>query len=268
MKPSKTDYFLSLADELTAQSSRVRQLIGHGHWGHDGRHKELLLADLIRRHSPSPVIVSSGFIVSPNNAEIRSSEQDILIIDNSTEAPLFYQGNLAIVFPHTVMAAISVKSTMNSSSMKSVIDGLKSVREVARDANTEPSRIWCSGFFYTLDSSWIGEPKLIYDSIKKKILANPAPGPILDSGQPHVLGPDLITESRDLAFIVDYERLENQSSAKVRGYMCRGAATAVFLSCMLEHLARRLTREHSVFSDFLSELEIPRLEPDVVTIVH
>jgi hypothetical protein len=267
MKPSKTDYFLSLAAELNAHSSRVRQLIGDAHWGHDGRHKEILLADMIRRHSPSPFVVSSGFVVSPNNAEVRSSEQDILVIDTSTEAPLFHQGDLVIVFPHTVIAAISVKSTMNNTMMRSVIDGLQTVREVARDGNTEPNRIWCGGFFYTVDDSWVSEPGHIYRSIKEHILANPAPRPIVDSGQPHVLGPDLIADSKEMAFIVDYERCDDKSTARIRGYVCKGAATAVFLSCMLEHVSLRLTGTRSVFSDFLSDLEIPQLEPSVVVII-
>jgi hypothetical protein len=83
------DYFLSLAEELNSQASRVRQLIGSAHWGQDGRHKEALLRELIRRHSPASILVTSGFLVSPNNVEVRSLEQDILLIDTSTEAPLF-----------------------------------------------------------------------------------------------------------------------------------------------------------------------------------
>ena len=109
--------------------------------------KETLLRDLLRRHSPSSVLVTSGFLVSPNNAEVRSSEQDILVIDTSTEAPLFHQGDFTIVFPHTVIAAISVKTTMKDETMKSVVDGLQTVRNVARDGGTEPNHIWCGGFF-------------------------------------------------------------------------------------------------------------------------
>ena len=96
---------------------------------------------MIRRHSPSPVVVSSGFVISPNNVEVRSSEQDVLVVDTPTEAPLFQQGDLVIVFPHTVIAAISVKSTMEETTIKSVINGLKTVRAVARDGNAPPGQI-------------------------------------------------------------------------------------------------------------------------------
>lgn len=118
---SKKEYFKSLGAELEAQALRVRQLIGSAHWGHDGRHKELLLQNLIRRHCPSTVLVSTGFVVSPATLNIRSLEQDILIIDTSVEAPLFHQGHLAITFPQALIAAISVKSTMDDETVKDVI---------------------------------------------------------------------------------------------------------------------------------------------------
>src|SRR5947208_4098809 len=111
LKPSQTEYFASLSQELASQARRVRQLIGSAHWGHDGRHKELLLMELIRRHCPSTALVSTGFVVSPGNMEMRSSEQDILVVDTSREAPLFNQGALVIAFAHTILAAISVKTT-------------------------------------------------------------------------------------------------------------------------------------------------------------
>src|SRR5438105_11370834 len=106
LRPSEAEYFSSLSSELNSQADRVRQLIGSAHWGHDGRHKELLLADIVRRHCPQSVLVTTGFIVSPNDLEVRSLEQDILVLDVSKEAPLFQQGGLAVAFAHTVLAAI------------------------------------------------------------------------------------------------------------------------------------------------------------------
>jgi hypothetical protein len=261
IKPSKTGYFLSLGEELTAQALRVRQLIGSAHWGQDGRHKETLLANLIRRHSPSNVLVSAGFVVSPNNTEVRSKEQDILLIDTAKEAPLFNQGDLAIVFPHTVLAAISVKSKLEDSTVESVVVGLRSVREVARDAGLEPGVIWCAGFFYAVHNPWFSNPGGIYRSLAKHIRANPARSAILDSGKPHSLGPDLLSDHKDMSLLCDYTRTGDVSAAAIRGYQCNGAATAVFISCMLEHIALRLTDSRSMFSDYLSELNIQQLNP-------
>jgi hypothetical protein len=266
MKPSKLGYFQSLAEELRSQSSRVRQLIGDAHWGHDGRHKEVLLQALVRRHCPSTVLVSSGFVVSQNDPEILSSEQDILVVDTTTEAPLFNQGDLVIVFPHTVMAAISVKSTMSDATINSVVDGLATVRNVASECNKEPQRIWCGGFFYTLGAGY-SDPSLAYSSLKRHILAGPARKPTVDHGLPHVLGPDVIASAEALCFLLDYENSEGATSAKIRGYDCQGMATAVFLSCLLEHMALGFGCRYSLFSDFLADLPVPRLEPAIFPIL-
>ena len=267
MKPTKLGYFQSLAEELRSQSSRVRQLIGDAHWGHDGRHKEVLLQALVRRHCPTTVLVSSGFVISQNNPEILSSEQDLLVVDTSNEAPLFHQGGLAIVFPHTAMAAISVKSTMTDTTIKSVVDGLATVRSVASDCNREAEDIWCGGFFYTLGDACCSAPSGVYSRLKEHILAHPAPKSTVDPGLPHVLGPDVIVDAENLCFLLDYERSNSADSAKIRGYDCQGLATAVFLSCLLEHLALRFGRGFSVFSDFLVDLPVPRLDPGVFSIV-
>ena len=79
-------YLRSLADELRAQSQRVRDLIGDAHWLTDGFHKEFLLAEIIRRHLPGSHIAGRGFVVSPSHLEVRSREQDILVVDTSCEA--------------------------------------------------------------------------------------------------------------------------------------------------------------------------------------
>lgn len=267
MKTSNVGYFQSLAEELHSQSSRVRQLIGDAHWGHDGRHKEVLLQNLVRRHCPSTVLVSSGFVISRNNPEIRSKEQDILIIDISTEAPLFHQGDLVIVFPHTVIAAISIKSTMDDSTVKSVVDGLASVRDTVRDCNEEPHRIWCGGFFYEITKAWQATPAKAYRSLRKHIFANPARKPIIDMGFPHILGPDVVAEARNFCYLLDYERSGDKNTAKIRGYNCEHTATAVFLSCLLEHLALSFDNGRSAFSDVLSELNLTRIHPPIFPLV-
>jgi hypothetical protein len=266
MKISKLGYFRSLAEELASQSNRVRQLIGDAHWGHDGRHKEVLLHNLIRRYCPSSTLVSTGFVVSSSNPEVRSTEQDLLVIDTTIEAPLFRQGDLVIAFPHTVVAAISVKSKMTDSAIQSVVEGLATVRKVSCDCNIEPHRIWCAGFFYDIDSSWASNPTRIYKNLKKHILKYPAPKPIIDNGDPHFMGPDVIVDALNLAYLLDYERSSGTYSGKIRGYACSGTATAVFLSCLLEHIVEHFKGGHSVFSDILSDLEVPALKPPTFTL--
>ena len=267
LKPSEAEYFVSLSEELASQAKRVRQLIGSGHWGHDGRHKELLLIELIRRHCPSTVLVSTGFVVSPSNMEVRSSEQDILVVDTSREAPLFHQGALVIAFPHTILAAISVKTKMDTVSLRETIDGLQSVRAVARDAGLRAEQIWCGGFFYQTLESWAKNHQLIYNSLKRYIIKNPAPTPVVDDGHPHIIGPNCITDAATFAFIVDYERPSVKSRARIRGYSCSGAATAIFISLLLQHVAFSFGATHSPFTDLVENLGVDTLMPAKFDIV-
>ena len=266
MKPTKLGYFESLADELLSQSSRVRQLIGDAHWGHDGRHKETLLRNLILRHCPSGILVTAGFVVSPNDLELRSSEQDLLLVDVTAEAPLFHQGGLAIVFPSTVVAAISVKTKMTDATMKNVVQGLATVRRVASCSGHGGERVWCGGFFFSADERYCAHPRKVYDSLKRHILRNLPPGPVLDAGYPHVFGPDVLSVCDSLCYILSYERSGGVDSCKVRGFDCMGAAAAVFLSWLLEHTSLRLGRTYSAFSDLAASLEFPQLDPPVFSL--
>lgn len=261
VRSSKTDYFLSLSLELKAQAARVRQLIGDAHWGHDGRHKEILFQDIVRRHSPASLLVTTGFVVSPVDIDIRSTEQDVLVVDTSLEAPLFHNGDLSIVFPHTVVAAISIKSSMRGDTIESVVHGLNSVRKVARDAQVDPRSIWCGGFFYDVDPRLVNRPSEVYRYLREYMLKYPIQTPILHSPHAHIFGPDLMTDPNDLAYLIDYEQKDSAYLATIRGHACNGGATAVFLSCLLEHYSNRLRNSHSFFSDAVSELNVLQLEP-------
>ena len=140
-------YLESLAAELQSQSERVRNLIGNAHWLHDGRHKEHLLAEVVRRHLPSSVLATTGFVICPTQAT-SSREQDILVVDCSSEAPIFAQGGLAISFSKTVLAAVAVKTTFDAKNLSDASDTLLSVRRVAALSGIDPSWIWCGVYFF------------------------------------------------------------------------------------------------------------------------
>lgn len=259
--PKKSKFFESLGKELDSQASRVRELIGDAHWGHDGRHKEILLQDLVRRYCPSSTLVSTGFIVSPNDGKVLSREQDVLVIDTTREAPLFYQGDLAIVFPHTVIAAISVKTSLSVRSLNSVMDGLTSVRKVERDCNFKQFRIWCAGFFFSADDPWATDPKKVSSAMQSHFDGMMLQKTVLDTGFPGKRGPDMIVDARSRAYILDYEGSHVSTKVQVRGYECDGLATAVFISCLVEHMGEHLGNGRSMFADFISDPRIKATEP-------
>lgn len=101
-------YHRSLAKELDAVKDRVRHLIPH--WPTDGTFKESVLRSVLRRHLPESVFIGTGFIVTP---QASSKQIDLLIVDK--ERPrLFWDGDLVIVTPDAVRAAIEVKTGLSS----------------------------------------------------------------------------------------------------------------------------------------------------------
>src|SRR5688500_4396773 len=99
-------HFKSLAAEITAVKDHVQNLIGSAHWPTVGAWKETVLRSILRRHLPPALQIGSGFVISENG---RSNQIDVLIYDDSGPV-LFRDGDLVIVTPDVVRAAIEVKT--------------------------------------------------------------------------------------------------------------------------------------------------------------
>lgn len=124
----------SISAELLARAGRVRALIGDRHWLTDGHHKEELLRELLRQHLPSPIRVSRGFVLDPTGEVEPSREQDILLLNETSERPVFSTGDTVFTGASTVAAAVSVKSTLNTTTLRDVLAGLASVAAQAPGA--------------------------------------------------------------------------------------------------------------------------------------
>lgn len=266
MEASRAGYLASLSDELASQQRRVRQLIGDAHWGHDGRHKELLLANIIRRHCPGSVLVATGFGLSPTNPDLRTSEQDILLIDTSVEAPLFYEGGLAIAFISTIIGAISVKTTLNAKNIDSVVSGLNTVREVAQLSGIDTQKIWCGGFFYSLAARSNNVASTACTALQKAIMAHAVPPPVIDGGLPLIAGPNFLGTSAELSILIDYERQLQANAVKLRAYDSQAFATAVFLGVLIEHVSLYHGKHSATFTDLVADLALPPYEPAIFTL--
>jgi len=116
-------YYKSLAHEITAVKDRVQILIGKGHWQTVGSWKESVLRSILRRHIPSSFQIGSGFVLSEYGI---STQIDILIYDDSGPV-LFRDGDLVIVTPDIVRAAIEVKTRIKRSDLKEVIQKITRV---------------------------------------------------------------------------------------------------------------------------------------------
>jgi hypothetical protein len=246
---SASRYLKSLAEELKSQSNRVRDLIGNAHWLHEGRHKEHLLGEVVRRHLPAGLQVGTGFVISPSHS-ICSSEQDLLIVNRLREAPIFDQGGLMMAFPRNVMAAISVKTGFDSTTLRDAVKGLLTVKQVAAASGIDPRGIWCGAYFFRCaESGNEARPAEWYTQSVRDL------GCTLDhNGDRILIAPiDVFACSDEHAFIVN---TANADELTVRGFNCQGLATAVLLSHVIDHLAVMLDAKRADFADFADVPEV------------
>lgn len=105
-----TAYHESITAELLAGRNRVRYFIGGIHWGEDGRFKEVLLMNYLRKVLPANVSVGTGFV---KNGNITTSQIDLIVYDNSIPT-LFSEGDFVIALPESVLGIIEVKSKLKA----------------------------------------------------------------------------------------------------------------------------------------------------------
>ncbi len=141
LKADLSSYLVSWSDELRARANRVRQLIGGQHWLSDGHHKEAMIRSFLARYLPQNYIIARGFVRPPSPSVLASSEVDILVSDPALHPPLYWEGDLQIVAPSSVLAHIEVKTKLNRTELRK---SLKSVRRVQESlaGYADPSKVW------------------------------------------------------------------------------------------------------------------------------
>lgn len=265
ISPLWSSYFRSLAEEVLAQSNRVRNLIGDRHWPSDGHHKEYLLTSLLQRHLPSTVLVSRGFVVDPASPSETacSPEQDILIVDSRAQGPLFYQGSLVIALPSTIIAAISVKTTLSMKSLRETIENQIALRSLLHSSGVCAQSIWCGAYFLQVAATE-EHPHSIYKTLTSSATQERALTPDkLCSFD--IFAPDVIAANGQTDFVYTINpnghRPDARDALVVKGFVCKGLATANFLAIGLEHVAARLGEPVGILASVLQQHEVQLLSP-------
>ena len=111
------EYHKSIAAEFKAYQNRVRNLIGNRHWGEEGRYKEIILMNYLKRALPKNVSVGTGFVQGNNDL---STQIDIIIYDN-TFPVLFSEGDFVVTVPENVVAIIEVKTKIKNNDLKGIV---------------------------------------------------------------------------------------------------------------------------------------------------
>lgn len=122
---SLIDYNKTTTKELLALQNKVRSLITH--WGEDGRYKEAILKNIIRRFLPEKYSIGTGFVIKQTDirGEHLSSRQIDLIIYDDASPILFKEGDFIILTPDAVRGIIEVKANLQN----------QGIAEVLRQAN-------------------------------------------------------------------------------------------------------------------------------------
>ncbi|MBK8723801.1 MAG: hypothetical protein IPL95_16585 [Saprospiraceae bacterium] len=114
----------SITQEIDVIKNRVRNLIGGANWGEEGRFKEAVLKNILKRFLPKNMSVGTGFILKAENSSSNisiSKQLDIIIYDNTLPL-LFSEGDFIITTINNVKGVIEVKSKITSSTFQTVIE--------------------------------------------------------------------------------------------------------------------------------------------------
>lgn len=115
----------SITNELDIIKNRVRNLIGDAHWGEEGRYKEAVLKNVIKRFLPTNLSVGTGFVIKKNDHEHQVSKQiDIFIYDNTVPV-LYSEGDFVITTYKNVRGIIEVKTKVRVGELEEIVQKAK-----------------------------------------------------------------------------------------------------------------------------------------------
>ena len=125
--PNYLEYQKSISEELISIKDRLRYFIDDHHWPEDGRYKEIIVTDILRKQLPKSVSVGTGFVVGSSGI---STQVDIIIYRNDFPT-MFQQSDFVILAAEAVLGVIEVKSRIaNTTQLVQAINKLTAVSEI------------------------------------------------------------------------------------------------------------------------------------------
>lgn len=118
--PSLINYHKSITKEIISTNKRVRDLVTH--WGEEGRYKEVVFKNILKRYLPKNLEIATGFIIKPTRrGEHEESKQiDVIIYENSFPV-LFKEADFVIMTPEGVRGIVEVKANLLNQNIEQVI---------------------------------------------------------------------------------------------------------------------------------------------------
>jgi hypothetical protein len=141
------EYHKTTTKELNALTHKVRSLITH--WAEDGRYKEAVLKNVMKRFLPERFIIGSGFVIkqTENRGEHLASKQIDLIIYDDASPILFKEGDLVILTADAVRGIIEVKNNLENQNLTSVISRANENGEFILSGKSDKTSKFFNGVF-------------------------------------------------------------------------------------------------------------------------
>jgi len=158
-------YQQSVAAEFIAIKDRVRYFIDDNHWGEDGRYKEVIFMNYLRKILPNNVSVGTGFV---RNAEHELTSQIDVIVYKNDVPKLFSEGDFVILMPESVVGIIEVKSTSNSNVIASTRKGLSTIQKSENNGKIIRRRDIFNGIF-AYDNSVAYNSRFVNTNIARQL---------------------------------------------------------------------------------------------------
>lgn len=117
---SLTNYHKSITKEIISTKTRVRDLVTN--WGEEGKYKEVVFKNILRRFLPSNLEIGTGFIIKPTTrgAHEESKQIDVIIYENSHPI-LFKESDFVIMTPEGVRGIVEIKANLLNQNIDQII---------------------------------------------------------------------------------------------------------------------------------------------------
>jgi hypothetical protein len=130
------DYFAQITTELKGRSDRIR--LGFStHRPTAGENREGIVVDFLRDYLPRVFGVDSGLILS-RSGEV-SNQADIVVVDQSCNAPLYPFTTKRLWLVESVYALIEVKTTLSRDEITDAVKKCRRFKTLPRDFATVPA---------------------------------------------------------------------------------------------------------------------------------
>ena len=120
-------YSLSIAAEFQAWANRIRNYVPNHH-PTAGMANEMILRDFLAKLSSTCDAVSQGFICDPCQPDVVSRQCDILVYDQLSYPLVHADGEVRVVFPHSVKMVVEVKTGLDRTALEQAFENVRAAK--------------------------------------------------------------------------------------------------------------------------------------------